>query len=78
MTFAEPSGVLPWHRRSVLMVGCGLTAIAAALVLYGLSMLGGPVSISYGLLLAVLLSIASVVLSVRRLQAYGWLQQAAA
>ena len=76
LTFAEPSGALPWQRRSVLMAIVGFSLAAAGLVLYTLSNLGGPMSIEYGLAFAAVGTVGAAVLAFRRLQAFGWLQQA--
>ena len=77
LTFAEPSGALPWQRRSVLMASVGFSLAAAGLVLYSWSSLGGPISICYGLVFAALSAVGAAVLAFRRLQAFGWLQQEA-
>ncbi len=77
LTFAEPSGALPWQRRSVLMASVGFSLAAAGLVLYALSSVGGPISICYGLVFATPSAVIAAVLAFRRLQAYGWLQQEA-
>ena len=74
LTFAERSGVLPYPRRPVLMANVGLSLAAVALVLFGLSRLGGMVSVEYGLVFAALSVVGAAVLAFRRSRACGRLQ----
>ena len=75
LTFAEPSGALPWQQHSVLMANVVLSFAAGSLVVYALSNLGGPLSIEYGLVFAALSTVGAAVFAFRRLLAHGWLQQ---
>ena len=62
--------------RSNLLVGSViLSAIGSGCAVYGLSQIGGPVGVHVGLVATLLAGIGAVVLSVRRLQAFGaWRQ----
>ena len=76
LAFGEPAGVLPFRRRSVLMANVGFSWIAAGLVIYGLSRLGGPLSVEHGLVLAAFGTVGAAVFTFHRFRAYGRLQQA--